>query len=531
MKQHLTMIGAILRKDTLLLWPVGIGVLALLTANAALQGDDLRDVPRLLQELLPIISAVAAAFLIVTAIHADAPAGIRHEWLTRPVPRTVMFAAKAIFVIAVVFIPYILGEVIAGARDSRPWQEIVLAATTVPSSAIVTVLALCVVAVMTSTLLEATAIIVGTIGVAQLSVPFVMRMSGTGEELYMTGAAWIADRPRGLLALCMSALIIGSMYAQRRTRLARALFATTAILLILSPLAAPWRTVFAIQQSLRSDPAADVVVVAADGACLPAVTVNPPAGEAPSSADDDPAWSADGPPARLSSRQWTESQRRAAGANAIGFETRTTMSGAPSGWRTIVERVEARYVNAKGQTLHALRPARFTPALQSVDSGTQLVSHYWLVPREAGERLAHAQSRLSVDYSLSLLRPARTAELVVNSPRRPIDGFGYCGARFDRATSTLRVDCFKRGSQPAQLTANLAGASQDTERASNYPDYRPAALELMNGQRHVVLLRNVPEDRASHVQLTSYEAAAHFTRNLTLDGVLGARADACPLPQ
>jgi hypothetical protein len=507
-----------------------VGVMALLTANAALQGSDLRDVPQLLQELLPIISSVAAAFLIVSAIHADAPAGIRHEWLTRPVPRLAVLAAKTVFVSVALLIPLIAGEMIAGMRDGRPWQEIVLVVTTLPMDGVVVVLALCVVAVMTATLLEATAIIIVVIGVAQLCVPFVMRMSGTGEELYMTGAAWIADRPRGLFAMCMGAVIIWSMYAQRRTRLALGLFAMTAILLILSPLVAPWPTVFAIQRSLRSDPAADGVVVAADGVCLPAVVVNPPAGDAARS-DDDPAWSVAGQPARLSPRQWTESQRRAAGANAIGFETRTTVSGAPVGWRTIVERVDAHYVDAQGQTLHPLRPARFTPTLQAVDSSTLLVSHYWLVPRETGERLEQTAPRLSVDYSLSLLRPVQTAELVVNSPRQPVDGFGYCGARFDRATSTISVDCFKRGAQPAQLTANLFGASPDTERASNYPDYRPVALELMKGQRHVVLLQNVPEDRALRVQLTSYEPAAHFTRSLTLDGVLGARADACPLPQ
>ena len=530
MTRHLSTIGAILRKDALLLWPVGLGVMALLVANNALQGSDMSDMPQLLRLLLPIIAPVATAFLIVSVIHADAPAGIRHEWLTRPIPRVSLFAAKAIFVIAVVWVPFIVGEAIAGVRNGQPWQEIALVVTSIPSNSAVTVLALCVVAVMTASLLETTAIVIVIMGVAQLCLPIVMRLSGTGEEIYITGAVWIADRPRALFALCMAALALWLMYARRRTGLARGVLAITAILLILSPLASPWSTVFAIQQSMRSDPAADGVIIAADGVCLPAIVVNPPAGEVASSGDE-PAWSPDAPPMRLSSRHWTEDQRIAAGENAIGFETRTTVSGAPSGWRTIVERVDARYVDAEGGISHVMRPARFTPVVQHVDAGTQLVSHYWLIPREAGERLASTRTRLALEYSMSLLRPTRTAELIVNSPRQAIDGFGYCGAGFDRATSTIKVDCFKQGSQPALFTANLDGASADLERASNYPDYKPAALEWFGGQRHVVLLRNVPADRAARVQLSSYEAAAHFTRAFTLEGVLGARADACPLPR
>src|SRR5688572_20695690 len=132
MKQHLAMIGAILRKDALLLWPVALGAMALLAANIATQGSDMSDVPQLLRVLLPIISSVAAAFAIVSAIHADAPSGIRHEWLTRPVPRIAMLAAKAIFVIVLVLIPCVVGELIAGYRDARPWQETALVATSMP---------------------------------------------------------------------------------------------------------------------------------------------------------------------------------------------------------------------------------------------------------------------------------------------------------------------------------------------------------------------------------------------------------------
>jgi hypothetical protein len=125
----------------------------------------------------------------------------------------------------------------------------------------------------------------------------------------------------------------------------------------------------------------------------------------------------------------------------------------------------------------------------------------------------------------------QTAELAVGAPRGYVAGFGYCSAQFDRVTSTIKVDCYKRGARPAQFTANLSGASADLETASGYPDYTPAAFELLSGYRHVVMLRNVPADRAARVSLTRYEAVAHFNRVVTYDGVLGGSDAACPLPQ
>jgi hypothetical protein len=257
---------------------------------------------------------------------------------------------------------------------------------------------------------------------------------------------------------------------------------------------------------------------------MPAIIVNPSGGSR--AGDDEPAWASGARPDRISSRQWTESERRLAGANAVGFESRVLVSGAPTRWRILVARAEAAYSSPSYQ----LHVARYAPAPRTLDASTELVSHYWLLPHADAERLAATPGELAIDYSLSLLKPAQTVELIVGAPRRFVEHFGHCGAQFDRATSAIKVECYKRGARAAQLTANLAGASGDTETASGSPDYTPTVFELFGGRRQIIVLRNVPEDRAARVTLTTYEAAAHFTRVVKFDGVLGGSAAACPLP-
>jgi hypothetical protein len=129
---------------------------------------------------------------------------------------------------------------------------------------------------------------------------------------------------------------------------------------------------------------------------------------------------------------------------------------------------------------------------------------------------------------VSLLRAQTVAELDVDSVRRHIPGIGYCDAEFDAAHSVIKVNCFKQGEQPAQLTANLLSGAADTEIASNFPDYTPAALEILGGRHHSMALTDVPRVDAARVRLTTYEARAHFDRDVVIDGVLGADAAACP---
>jgi hypothetical protein len=523
------MIRALLRKDLLLHWVITVAGMVLLTANVAVQGSDADRVPEIVWIYLPIITWVTVLFMIVSVIQADAPAGTRHEWLTRSVPSPVVFAAKAIYIAVAIVVPTLLGSTIACILGDLSWGETALVATAIPWDTIMFVPVGVVLAVITATLLEALIVGVAGLAVTMFVSPLTQRLSGTGPELFTSGVAWIAVEPRVVFAIVMSGVVIWLAYAGRRIRLARILFGGAIAVLAFSPVLSPWSTVFGIQKALSADPRrADGVTLTVDGACLPAIVVNP-SGDS-RGGDDDPAWANEGQPVRISSRLWDEGARRAAGADAIGMETPVALSGAPDRWRTLIGHVAAVF-ETNGSSAYVASPAQHQPSLQKIDLGTQLASHFWLLPRETAVRLALTPGKWVIDYSVSLLRPVQSTEIEVGAPRGYLDDFGYCGARFDRATSTIEVDCYERSARPAQFTANLAGASADLERAGGSPDFTPAAFELFTGRRQIVTLRNVPEDRAARVTLTNYEAVAHFDRSVVIDGVLGGSAAACPLPR
>lgn len=533
MKTQSNLIMTILRKDVQLLWPIASSAMCLLTAYIVLQGADARELPQWLLPVLAVGSNVACAFAIVSVIHADGPASVQHDWLTRPVPRLTLVAAKAVFITSLVLLPSIAGEAIASIRDGRPWGEVVLTATMIHKAALSTVFAVCVVAVFTRTIVEAAVVSAVTLVVALFGAPLAFALSGTGEEINMSGAAWLAEQSRAVFTILMSVALVWVMYRYRRIRLARLLFAVCALWLIASPLFLRWSPVFAVQKMLSPDPeSAERVTVARDGTCFASIVVNPPAPAGSAQGDDPPRLvQLNSPTLPLEPNLWSARWRREVGENAIGFETTTAISGAPSGWRTIVSRVDAAYVGPKGRVVRKMRPARFTPNLRPVDGGTQVVSHFWLLPRDAFERLSERDVQLTLDYSLGLLSPSTSTEIPVDGSRRYLAGFGYCGAEFDRAQHTILVDCFKRGSQPAQLTAKLSAAATYSEVVSDYPDYTPAAFEVLGGKRHIMVLHDVPTEQATRVTLTSYEAQAHFVRSVNVDGVLGASAAACPAPQ
>ena len=104
--------------------------------------------------------------------------------------------------------------------------------------------------------------------------------------------------------------------------------------------------------------------------------------------------------------------------------------------------------------------------------GRAAYAHFWLVPSAGLERIEHEPTvRLELDYSLSLLE-ASAVELAADGERRHLPGIGYCGATYDPADSTIAIDCFKRGTQPSLITADIPGAPLRTAE-TQFVNYEP----------------------------------------------------------
>jgi hypothetical protein len=99
----------------------------------------------------------------------------------------------------------------------------------------------------------------------------------------------------------------------------------------------------------------------------------------------------------------------------------------------------------------------------------------------------------------------------------------------------VAVSCFKPGAQPALLEANVDGTAESTitpagmNRPNRGADFTPAWLDFWGGYRHDMQLV-VRGAEVPRVNVTAYEARAHFDRQIVVPGVLGGPIATCPAP-
>lgn len=531
MNRQLTIIGAILRKDAISLWPFALLVVALEVGQLLQHEFGVKLLSPLLLQYLPFVEAIAFIFLILSVIHQDATASLRHDSLTRPLPRRTLLAAKALFIFVAILLPAILGTFIASLVTDRSLIESLLVATTIENPwRIVLVLLIFAIGAVTATLLEAAGAFVGLFIAILLIEPWATRLSTTGEAIFFLGSGWVLLIPLCILALFALAVVLWLQYSRRRTGRARTALAIAALLLISSPAFFNWKHVFSVQKAVAADAAAaDSLQIALAPDCFPTALINPPAASLSAIlADNENTKTSETAGIKIKPEIFGEGRRRDAGQSAIAFATAIVPTGVPENWKVMISYANATYLNDANEMIGSLRPARYTPLWRPVTDSARGAVHFWLMPRELYQRLASQSSRLRLDYSISLLQP-HTFEIELGEKRQYLPSLGYCGAERDPTTADVTVECFKKGAQPALIAAEFAGAPT-TQVISGDPDYTPEWLAFASGKRHKAILHPVNGLHATRVKLTAYEARAHTDRRITVPGVLGGTEGNCSAP-
>jgi hypothetical protein len=534
MNRHLTIIGALIRKDLLSLWPLALIVVALQAVQVLDAEFGLSLLSAQAREILPLAYVPAYGFFLLLVIHQDAMASVRHDALTRPTPPLDLLAAKGIFIWGAMFLPVVLGTFIACLADGGSFVEALLVAIAVENPMFIAlVLLVIVIAAVTATLLEAVGAFVGLFIVLLAMERWVTKLSSTGEAVYFLGSGWVILKPWSFLALISAGIVIWLQYARRNTVRARATLVVLALLLIAFPAPFTWNRVIAIQKAVAADQApVDSLQLTLTPDCFPTTLVNPPSQSVAEMLADDtnaPDTTVDaGRPMKINPAMFGESRRQAAGQGAVAFATAVIPSGAPPDWKVMISNVSATYRNDSNEVLHSLLYARITPIWQTTADGTRSAVNFWLLPRDVYQRLALQTAHLHLNYSLSLLEP-RSFELPVDAKRQYLATLGYCGATRDRVTADVTIKCFKSGDQPALVTANFVGA-QSTEVAADDPDYTPAWLSFPGGKRYKIKLPSSAGSNSARVRIISYEARAHTGRKIVVPGVLGGPVSNCPAP-
>ena len=516
-------VGAMLRKDLRILWPICVLAGLLLALRVVVDNVDLGPggFSVNLRAVLPPVAWLTCSIVIISVIQLDTAVSARHEWLTRPIGRLELLVAKGVFIAGTVLAPVVAARIVVYlALGYAPWAAF-LAALEIDTGTVLFGLPVVIaIGTVTATLLQAAVafLVLFVVGVLLPSFMPEMGIPLIDESMLLVGYFWIVALPARLLACgCLVAILL-YVYRSRDLLLARVVLASAPIAVLVLRAVLNSDQISAVQRVFsKESPPAEFGLMRA-GACFASESL---AGLTPG-----PEIAAH---SRFAGRNlWTTDQLEAAGSDAIAFASSLTTRGVPDSWRLEITDVTATWVDGAGATLESIHATRGAAAPLATPVGDLVSAHYWLLPRTSAERIAATSTaRLRMQYSLTLFAP-RSTPLAIDGRWRELPGFGYCRASNEPASGRVNVLCFKWGVQPAAMRARFAGALRGAD--AGLPDFAPAWFSPLTGRSHRATL-TVPKgvDR-SRIELTAYEARSHFEREIESAGTLGGPTERCPLP-
>jgi len=134
------MIWHIFKKDLRLLWPMAAIVSAVHVLNAVLlingggfarsSTEQLSEYGWISNNALPGVSLLGLVILVIAAIQQDRLPGATQDWLTRPIPRGQLFAAKGLFIVLAGLLPILLADLAMGMAEHFGVADVIAASLT-----------------------------------------------------------------------------------------------------------------------------------------------------------------------------------------------------------------------------------------------------------------------------------------------------------------------------------------------------------------------------------------------------------------
>jgi non-heme chloroperoxidase len=518
---NLALVAAIVRKDASSLAPIVALTALLFLADPIILRLDL--LPAWTSYNLPVI-LVALVVLILPVIQLDSAASLTDDWLCRPVPARELVAAKLALLFSAVYLPRAIGTFGADLALGLPLSEAFLDAVLLRDKPALLLLPIfLLIAAVTRTFVQGFGVLFAIfIAVFALPTPFVRPPGpltpGIREFLSHAGMEWLASTPARLASIALVVCGFWLVYWRRRLAAARALLvaAVCALLLfMLLPMGLlSWDATFALQQASGTGPNADTARISLRNprVCLPAARLAELATDAEFVAATQ----------RNGLTLWDDEELRGLGPDSVAFFTSIEPRGLPLDWRVKLNYVQAGY-SAGGETLYSLRPARYI----TDSAGAASLTHAWMLPEHAVQKLRGVRPVLALTYSLTLLKPGEH-RVPTDGRRHSLPGLGYCSAVVNAPADRIDVDCFSAFSHPAQISAQLNDIP--ASRAFSRADFAPAFAQWPYGKRVKLAIASPRLARHDTITVTAWEAASFFQQSLTLPGVLGADLESCPLP-
>lgn len=249
----------IFRKDVLHLWP---RIAIVLAVELLLGCVSFWPPPGFASTryLLGLFEILAWWYLIAVVIHEEAVPGNRQYWLTRPISRQALLAAKVIFMLVFLCLPLLLGQVaslvlrgrspVAYLPEILVIQLFFLAKVVLPAVALASITAGLVEFVWTP--------LAALAGLYVTGIPLVLWLLPR-SELDWGGLEWFRTTVVAVLALAASAAILLVQYVRRQTRLSRGILAAALLIGVFLAWMPGWHMAFALQTRLGGQHVADTV--------------------------------------------------------------------------------------------------------------------------------------------------------------------------------------------------------------------------------------------------------------------------------
>ena len=267
------MIWHIFRKDLRLLWPMAVLVAGVQWLNAGLliRGGwfarstigEMGDWGWLSNVALPAVALLGLAALAIAVIQQDRLPGTTQDWLTRPIPRRQLLAAKLLFVVLAGLLPILAADLAMGVAEHLDWADVVAGSLTRSAVLLCLVcLPAALIGAVTRTLTECLVLmlvvgmllIIEFIALTEVRVPL---------PLIETGFGWIAAPILAFLNLGALAILLRLQFRWRSTNRVRWMLA---IYFCLLPAVAfiPADAAFQVHRALESVHRASSVSITLD---------------------------------------------------------------------------------------------------------------------------------------------------------------------------------------------------------------------------------------------------------------------------
>lgn len=502
------MILHIVKKDwRLLRWLViGLAALAILAELARYQLHAVGYYGH--SQPLDILLLLGWAALIVAAVHQDAIPGTRQDWLTRPIERFDLLAAKLVFVLLLVQAPSFIANVtdVLASGFSLP-QAIGAAAARGASLFVAVTLVALALAAVTKNMYEFIIQAIVLAVLVEIAVSIIGGLTGVFcAGACGTGMSWISTLASfAVLATFAAAVLVLQYFKRGATQWSYVLLAVGAIGMALA-YRLPWSTALALQQRVTGTPSvASNVAVAID---LNRTNVVPPDVNSAEYAEVLRARSslmgeASDEELRALLTHRTEGRTAALPISVMGRRNGTVL------W---ADRIEARLVDANGNVLYARRADELPPN-PGLDAVQTLFVESWFLERFGARTFA-----VELDYAFTQLEPAGELVLPAAGGEARFASNERCSTEPLRNRSAVRMHCVTLQRPPCYSVAaeQRSTGARGAERLICAPDYAPfkSGTRLFDSFALDVPFAAGAELDDWFLRYTAYEASEHFERQV-----------------